>query len=187
MKLYDVAVIGGGPAGMMAAGRAAQLGAKVVLLEKNAKPGKKLLIIGGGRCNITNAEFDIRTMVSRYGPKGKALFGSFTRFGVQETFDFFQGRGLRLGIEAEKRAFPASNKAEDVWRVMVDYVKEVGIEVRMSSPIRGFRIDGNHIAAVQVERGEVVADRYILATGGKSRPETGSTGEGFGFLKKNRP
>src|SRR5687767_765789 len=111
---YDVAVIGGGPAGMMAAGRAADLGARVLLVEKNAKLGKKLLITGGGRCNITNAEFDVRKMVSNYGRKGKALFGSFTRFGVAEAFDFFKANGLELKIEAEKRVFPKSNKAADV-------------------------------------------------------------------------
>ena len=109
-KNYDVIVVGGGPAGMMAAGRAAELGAKVVLLEKNDKLGKKLLITGGGRCNITNAEYEVRKMVSNYGPKGKALFGSFTRFGVQESLEFFNSRGLATKVEAEKRAFPVDQQ-----------------------------------------------------------------------------
>lgn len=132
---YDTIVIGGGPAGMIAAGRAAELGAKVLLLEKNAKLGKKLLITGGGRCNITNAEFDVRKMVAKYGPKGKALFGSFSRFGVTETLDFFHARGLPTKIEAEKRAFPVSNKAEDVWKTLDQYLREGKVEIQYNSPV----------------------------------------------------
>jgi predicted flavoprotein YhiN len=106
---YNVAVVGGGPAGMMAAGHAAELGARVVLIEKNAKLGRKLLITGGGRCNIFNAEFDDKKLVAKYGKKGKALFGSFARFGVQETLEFFESRGLPIKVEAENRAFPNSD------------------------------------------------------------------------------
>ena len=85
---FDVIVVGGGPAGMMAAGRAAELGAKVALIEKNNLLGKKLLITGGGRCNITNAEFDVKKLVAKYGVKGKSLYGSFARFGVEDTLEF---------------------------------------------------------------------------------------------------
>ena len=84
---FDVAVIGGGPAGMMAAGRAAECGAKVILIEKNLGLGKKLLITGGGRCNILNAEFDVRRLIDKYGPRGKPLFSAFARFGVQATIE----------------------------------------------------------------------------------------------------
>jgi predicted Rossmann fold flavoprotein len=182
--IYDVAVIGGGPAGMMAAGRAAELGAKVLLLEKNPKLGKKLLITGGGRCNITNAEMDVRKMVSKYGRKGKALFGSFTRFGVSETLDFFLSHGLETKIEAEKRAFPKSNKAESVWKVMTEYVKQGGVDVLYNAPMTGFHLKDNQLVGIKTKKGEVVAKNYIIATGGRSRPETGSTGEGLGFLKQ---
>jgi predicted Rossmann fold flavoprotein len=180
---YDVAVVGGGPAGMMAAGRAAELGARVVLLEKNAKLGKKLLITGGGRCNITNAELDVRTMVGKYGPKGKALFGSFTRFGVQESLDFFHSRKLPTKVEAEKRAFPHSNKAEDVWKVLVKYLHDGNVTILYNSPVTRVLIEKGAIAGLKTPKGIVTAKNYIIATGGKSRPETGSTGEGFEWMK----
>jgi predicted Rossmann fold flavoprotein len=180
---YDVAVIGGGPAGMMAAGRAAELGAKVVLIEKNAKLGKKLLITGGGRCNITNAELDVRKMVQKYGPKGKALFGSFTRFGVEETLAFFNSRGLPTKIEAEKRVFPISNKAEDVWKIMVDYINQGKVQIINNTKVLGLKQKDALISGIKTHKGLIVANNYIIATGGKSRPETGSTGEGFDWLR----
>ncbi len=180
--MTDVVVIGGGPAGMMAAGRAAELGAKVVLLEKNEKPGKKLLITGGGRCNITNAEFDARRLSERYGKKGKALLSAFAQFDSQSTFDFFQSRGLELKIEAERRAFPTSEKAEDVWKCMLEYAKGSGVEVRCNSAVRGFSVQGGRIVGVRTANGEVSAKAFIVATGGASHPETGSTGDGFDWL-----
>lgn len=207
---FDVIVVGGGPAGMMAAGRAAELGARVALLEKNDKLGKKLLITGGGRCNITNAELDVRKMVANYGPKGKALFGSFSRFGVEDTLQFFNERGLATKVEVEKRAFPESNKALDVWKVMVEYLKPRNspestrpdsklkkknfVEVISDSPVKKVlfgqdsseknRITG--IVAKSRTDGEITytAKNYIIATGGKSRPETGSTGDGFEWMKQ---
>jgi len=180
---YDVAVIGGGPAGMMAAGRAAELGAKVLLIEKNHKLGKKLLITGGGRCNITNAELDLRKMVAKYGPKGKALFGSFSRFGIQDVFDFFESRSLPLKVEAEQRAFPVSNKAEDVWKVMANYVKKGTVEILYNSAVTGLKFVENSVTGIMVGKKRITAKTYIVATGGKSRPETGSTGEGFEWMK----
>ncbi len=180
---YDVVVIGGGPAGMMAAGRAAELGARVLLVEKNPKLGKKLLITGGGRCNITNAELDIRKMVEKYGRKGRALFGSFSRFGVAETLDFFHAHKLLTKVEAEKRAFPVSNKAEDVWKTLVEYMKKGHVEIMLSNPLLGFKVSHGKILAAKFKKGEITASTFIMATGGKSRPETGSTGEGQGFLK----
>ena len=119
----------------MAAGRAAELGASVLLLEKNAKLGKKLLITGGGRCNITNAEPDVRKMVAKYGPKGKALFGAFSRFGVAETLEFFHAHGLPTKVEAEKRAFPQSNKAEDVWKTLVAYMNAGKVTVQLGASV----------------------------------------------------
>lgn len=169
---------------MMAAGRAASLGAKVLLIEKNSKLGKKLLITGGGRCNITNAEMDVRKMVARYGRKGKALFGSFTRFGVAETLEFFRQQGLEIKIEAEKRVFPKSNKAEDVWKVMVNYLKLGKVEILYDTPMMGIRLENGRIASVKIKKGEIAGKNYVLATGGKSRPETGSTGEGLEMIKR---
>ncbi len=183
-QVFDVAVIGGGPAGMMAAGRAAELGAKVVLLEKNSGLGKKLLITGGGRCNILNAEFDTHLLAEKYGKKGKSLFSVFSQFDAQATWDFFESRGLPLKVEAEKRAFPKSEKAADVHKVMVQYMKEYGVTVMTDSPVLELGTSNGNITKIIHDEGELIAKNYILATGGKSRPETGSTGDGFIWMKK---
>jgi predicted Rossmann fold flavoprotein len=181
--LYDVAVIGGGPAGMIAAGRAAELGARVVLLEKNSTLGKKLLITGGGRCNILNAELDEKKLVAKYGVKGKALFGSFSRFGVADTIKFFEDKDLPLKVEAEKRAFPSTDKSEDVWKVMTQYLKQNHVEIRCNAGVSEILSKGGKITGVKTAKGTIVARNYIIATGGKSRPETGSTGDGYVWMK----
>jgi predicted Rossmann fold flavoprotein len=193
---WDVAVIGGGPAGMMAAGRAAELGARVILIEKNSTLGKKLLITGGGRCNITNAEFDTREFLSKFKEASKFLFSPFSQFAVQDTFDFFQKKGMRIKTEAEKRAFPESDSAQSVWDVLVEYLKKGKVTILSDSPVTGFEIKDKKITGVRIEnsiknhaedakdyRQIIQANSYILATGGKSRPETGSTGDGFEWLK----
>ena len=115
---YDVAVIGGGPAGMMAAIRAGELGKKVVLFEKNGDLGRKLLLTGKGRCNITHAEFDLRKLIEKYGKNGSFLFSSFSVFSVRDTINFFEKRGLKIKVERGKRAFPASDSAQDVLGVL---------------------------------------------------------------------
>ncbi len=183
-KIYDVIVIGGGPAGMMAAGRAAELGQRVLLLEKNASLGKKLLITGGGRCNVTNAEFDERRFLAKFKDAKKFLFSPFARFSVKETIDFFEHKNMPIKIEAENRAFPVSNSAKSVWEVLVAYMKASNVEVMTNSAVSGFQYAYELITGVQLKNKTLVqANNYILATGGTSRPETGSTGDGFGWLK----
>src|SRR3989338_4281630 len=108
--LWDVVVIGGGASGMMAAGRAAEMGRRVLLLEKNSTLGKKLLITGGGRCNVTNNKPEIRTMLGKYRGNDQFLFSAFSQFGVEDTLDFFTTRGMPIKEEAEGRVFPVSNK-----------------------------------------------------------------------------
>ncbi len=242
--IYDVAVIGGGPAGMMAAGRASERGMRVILLEKNADLGKKLLITGGGRCNITNAEFDNRALLSKFKGSDKFLFSAFSQYSVKETLDFFHSRGMKTKTEEGQRIFPLSNKAESVWKVLIENMKDnvhggsnpvvirnnaevVGFEIfnsvnlgvgsehqrRMkgacecdwreheefpskeisvplnSSLVRSVtppkRASNKIIRAVRLLNGEIIrANSFILATGGKSHPETGSTGDGFEWLAK---
>ncbi len=179
---YDVAVIGGGPAGMMAAGRASELGATVVLLEKNPILGKKLLITGGGRCNILNAEFDTRLLTERYGKKGKALFSAFSQFDVQSTIDFFESRGLKIKVEPEKRAFPVSDSAEDVQKALIRYMQAGNVTVKKNCPVTGLNIKEGRIVGVLCGSEVIEAAQVILSSGGKSRPETGSTGDGFGWM-----
>lgn len=183
--VYDVAVIGGGPAGMMAAGRAAELGVKVILIEKNDQLGKKLLITGGGRCNLTNAEFNDRRLLEKFKENNKFLFSAFSQFSVKETLNFFHDRGMETKIEAEKRVFPCSESARSVWNVMCAYIKEGGVTIISNSPASGFIKKENVITSVKLKnRKEIFAKNFVLATGGMSRPKTGSTGDGFLWLKE---
>lgn len=168
---------------MMAAGRAAECGARVLLLEKNATLGKKLLITGGGRSNVTNAEFDRNRLLAKFKENAKFLFSPFAQFGVEDTLDFFHTRGMPTKVEAEKRVFPLSDTAQSVWDVLVAYMADEGVTVRSHAPVTGFVVEDKAIAGIMLADGTVIeAKRYILATGGKSRPETGSTGDGFVWL-----
>ena len=182
--IWDVAVIGGGPAGMMAAGRAAKLGAKVVLIEKNATLGKKLLITGGGRCNVTNAEPDTRKLLAKFKRGGKFLPSPFSQWNNENSVQFFNSHGMPTKVEAEQRVFPVSDSARSVWDVLVRYIKDGGVTVLSNSPVARLKKEGARITKVILKNGrEVRAKNFILATGGLSRPETGSTGDGFALLK----
>ncbi len=184
--LWDVVVIGGGPAGMMAAGRAAERGRSVLLLEKNPILGKKLLITGGGRCNVTNNKPEIRTMLEKFEGNDKFLFSAFSQFDVEDTLKFFNQRGMATQEEAEGRVFPVSNKAQSVWDVLVRYMKEGGVQIQTSAAVSSLSLDiaTRHIRIQLKDKTEIKAQSCIVATGGTSRPETGSTGEGFMWLKK---
>ena len=169
---------------MMAAGTAAKRGRKVLLVEKNKDLGKKLSITGGGRCNILNAEEDVRKLIEHYGDASKFLHSPFAQFGMQDTRAFFENRGLPIVVEARKRAFPESQEAGDVMRTMKQYVTENNVELWLGTKAQGFEQKEGKITAVKTSRGTVSADSYILATGGSSHPETGSTGEGVDWLKE---
>lgn len=188
---WDVIVVGGGPAGMMAAGRAAERGLKVLLLEKNPGLGKKLLTTGGGRCNVTNAEFDDRALLERFKDSAKFLFSTFSQHSVENSISFFNGLGMETKIEAEKRVFPASDDARSVWQALIEYMKRHKVTVHSNAAVSGFvqtrpgRIDAVKLAGKNSKDPETIAaDTFILATGGKSHPETGSTGEAFDWLRK---
>lgn len=180
---YDVIVIGGGSAGLMAAGRAGECGKRVLLLEKNEKLGKKLSISGGGRCNITNAEENIKVFLSNYGVSEQFLYSAFSVFGGNETRTFFESQELPLMVEARKRMFPKSQKAQDVVVTLIAYVKKGGVDVRLNTPVRQVIVVNNTIEKVLTHDGEYSADAYIFATGGVSHPETGSTGDGLPWLR----
>ncbi len=182
--VWDVVVIGGGPAGMMAAGRAAERGAKILLIEKNDSLGKKLLITGGGRCNVTNAEFDTRKLLDKFKENNKYLFSAFSQWSVKETLDFFHLNHMDTKVEALQRVFPITNKAQSVWNVLVAYMKQGNVTILSNNEVTGFETLGQSIFAVRIKGGKrIQGKQFILATGGKSRPETGSTGEGFKWLK----
>jgi predicted Rossmann fold flavoprotein len=184
-KIYDAIIIGGGPAGMMSAGRLAERHLKVLLLEKNPDVGKKLLITGGGRCNVTNAEENNRKLLAKYKDSDKFLFSAFAQYSVKDTLHFFHSRGVETKVEDNGRVFPVSDKAKSVWEALKNYLKQGKVEIRYQSEVTGFKIKDGKIDGVNLKDGSCLkAKSYILATGGKSRPETGSTGEGFRWLKK---
>lgn len=181
---YDVIVIGGGAAGLMASATAAKRGKRVLLIEKNKKLGEKLSITGGGRCNITNAEEYEKVLLAHYGSAAPFLFSAFSQFGVKSTFAFFEGLGVPIVVEARKRAFPASQKASDVTKALVTFAKDGGVEVLTGTPIARINRGENGIESVTAGKKEYRATSYILATGGVSHQETGSTGDGFKWLKE---
>lgn len=184
--LWDVVVIGGGPSGMMAAGTAAARGKKVLLLEKNPELGKKLLITGGGRCNVTNNKTDDRTMLAKYKGNDKFLFSAFSQWNVASTLAFFNSRGMDTKEENEGRIFPVSNSSQSVYDVLYAYMREGGVTVHKSTTVSGITKskDGETFSILTKSGNKIGAKTVILATGGTSRPETGSTGEGFKWLKK---
>jgi predicted Rossmann fold flavoprotein len=179
---YDVIVIGGGASGMMAAGRAGERGKSVLLIEKNADVGKKLDATGGGRCNITNAEFDKHAFLKNYGDAQQFLYSPLSVFGVQDTFDFFEKRGLPLITEASKRAFPETQKATDVTNALKKHLEDNNVVTLTGATVKELRSENGHIVEVVTSRGTYSADSFVIATGGVSHPETGSTGDGFKWL-----
>lgn len=179
---FDVIVIGGGSSGMMAAGVAAEFGKNVCILEKNGSLGEKLKITGGGRCNVTNAEEDIRVLLKNYGPAEPFLYSAFSQFGIKDTFTFFESRGLPLVVQARKRAFPHTEKAYDVYEIMRRFV--LPTTVHLNTTVKRINHVDGKIVSVVTNNGEYFADSFIIATGGMSHPETGSTGDGFLWLKE---
>jgi len=176
---FDVAVVGAGPAGMIVAGRAAELGARVILMEKNKEPGKKLLLTGKGRCNITNAEFNLKKLVENYGKNGKFLFHAFSVFGPRNVIDFFEKLGLKTKIERGKRVFPLSDKSEDVLKVLTKYLTKNNVNIIYNSEVIGIDYQNHKIKNLILREGKIVAKNYVFCTGGKAHSLTGSTGDGF--------
>jgi predicted Rossmann fold flavoprotein len=175
---YDVVVIGGGPAGMMAAANAQ---GKVALIEKNPRLGVKLLLTGGGRCNLTHIEKN-RDFCSKFGKEGDFLLSPFSIFGVKETMEFFKKNGLELKEEGGK-VYPASEKAKDVLNIFLSLLKNV--DVFTSIEIKEIKMEGNAISSLVLSSGkEIKGKNYIISTGGKSYPSTGSSGEMFNLIKK---
>ena len=194
MERFDTIVIGGGPAGLMAAVRASSLGERVLLLEKNASLGEKLLLAGRGRCNFTNGEEDLQRFLSRYGDNGKFLHSAFSRFGPGETLAFFNRNGIDTIEERGKRIFPAPLKVgpegrdvsggQRVLNLFLRLCKKGGVRILRNAPVRALKARDGRVRGLVTEREELEAGRYIVATGGKSYPCTGSTGDGYHFARQ---
>ena len=173
-----IIVIGAGASGMMAAGRAAEVGAEVTLLEKMELPGKKILISGKTRCNLTNAR-ELDDFILMYGANGRFLYSAFHRFFRDELLSFFQRYGVVTKVERGGRIFPASDDASDIVRALEQYLSDVGVHLQTHTQVEHIVTRNRQVTGVQTEKGFIPADAVILAAGGASFPETGSTGDGY--------
>lgn len=181
MSEYDIAVIGAGPAGIMAAIRAGQLKKQVVLIERNDSIGKKILITGKGRCNLTNTS-PIDIFIEKFGKSGQFLRPAFLAFFTEELMEFFTSYGLELKVERQGRVFPSTDSAGSVLDVLKRAVSENKVEVLYNTRIIDIVKEGCFI--LRSDKGGVIkACRIILATGGASYKETGSSGDGFNIAK----
>jgi len=181
MKIYDVAVIGAGPAGAMSAISASQNGASVILIEKNHKIGTKLLLTGGGRCNLTN----IKACPKDYGKEGDFLIKSFSDFGALKTIKFFEKKGLKTKIEENGRVFPITDKATDVANILLNCLKENHVEILYNSTVKDFNLKNKKVTSIILENEKsIFAKNFIICTGGKNFAITGSTGDGYSFAEK---
>lgn len=182
----DVLVIGGGPAGMMAAIAASAQGAKTVLLERNSELGIKLMMTGKGRCNITNAEKDKRKFLEAFGRNGKFLYTAFNDFGPEETIAFFNSRGLPTKAERGGRIFPVSDKVEDVRGVLFDELQKNKVRIMKDIQVSDLVTRDKKIIGIKLKdsKTEIGFKNIIIATGGLSYPYSGSSGDGFRWAEK---
>ncbi len=178
MKKPRIIVIGGGPAGLMAAGQAAENGADTLLLEKQRKPGRKLCITGKGRCNITNIA-DVPDFLAHFGKTGPFLHQAFARFFNTDLLNFLKKQGLAIVIERGGRVFPASGKAADVLDIFLAWLEQCGVKLQPDAPVSQLLIENNRVCGVVSQGRTYPCDAVILATGGASYPATGSTGDGY--------
>lgn len=179
----SVLVIGAGPAGMMAAGNAALCGMKVTIVEKNPRVGRKLLITGKGRCNITN-NCTNEEFIANVPTNARFLYSAVNHFSPQDTISFFEQNNLPVKTERGKRVFPKSDKAMDVVDTMHSFVKSSGCKI-VQDEIEGLLIeDGKVTAALGKSKKQYKASRVIIACGGKSYPLTGSTGQGYALARQ---
>lgn len=173
-----VVVIGGGAAGLMAAVIAGREGAKVTLLEKMNYVGKKMGITGKGRCNITNA-CDMSDFIKNTPGNGKFLYGAYERFTNEDLLQLLHDAGLETKVERGGRVFPASDSALDVRNTFMKLMKHYGVDVHLEEPVKKLLIDDGVVTGVVTDREIYHADAVVIATGGKSYPATGSTGDGY--------
>ena len=180
--MSEVCVVGGGPAGMMAAYAAATKGHSVTLFEKNAKLGKKLYLTGKGRCNVTNAA-PIEDFFESVVTNGAFLYSAFYTLDNKSLLELLGRFGLSTKTERGGRIFPESDKASDVTKALVRAVESSGVKVVLNTAVQSLLLEDGHIAGVRLDGKVLPFDSVILATGGLSYPSTGSTGDGFAFAE----
>lgn len=179
-----VVIAGAGAAGLLAAGRAAQKGAQVLLLEKMKLPGRKIGISGKGRCNLTNTA-PVQEFINHFGKNGRFLHQPFSRFFTTELTTLFTNLNLPVQNERGGRVFPAEGKrGVDVVKALECWVKELGVEIRSSTSLLDILVEDNKITGVKTNKGLISCEKLIMATGGATYPRTGSTGDGYPLLEK---
>ncbi|MBT4511338.1 MAG: NAD(P)/FAD-dependent oxidoreductase [Chloroflexi bacterium] len=178
MLKENIIVIGAGASGLMAAGRAAELGSDVLLLEKMSHPGKKILISGKTRCNLTNTR-DLPDFISMFGPNGRFLYSAFNRYFRDDLLSFLECYGVQTKTERGGRVFPLSDDASHVVNAFIEYLKKHKVQIKHSIRVTGLQIEQGKVTGVHTEHRTYPAGAVILATGGSSFPATGSTGDGY--------
>lgn len=180
---YDVIVIGGGTAGLMASVAASSHGAKVLLIDKGDRLGRKLGISGGGRCNVTNAK-EIDELIKNIPGNGRFLHSSLATFGNTDIINFFEDLGIKLKEEDRGRMFPVTDKAKTVVDALINKIKNSGVTIQTNSPVNTVLYENGHTVGIRLKSGETIkSSSVIIATGGKSVPKTGSTGDGYAWAE----
>ena len=184
MNNFDVIVIGAGASGLIAAANAAKTGKSVCLLEKKSRPAIKLSITGKGRCNITN-HAPLKDFIAEFGQNGKFLYSAFNKFFSSDILTLLEQYGVETKLERGGRYFPCCNDANVVVNALIKFSKDNNVKIKTSSSVKTMIKISNRIKEILLENGEVFqAKNYILATGGMSYPNTGSTGDGYNFAKQ---
>lgn len=178
-----IIVVGGGAAGLMASGAAAENYGDVLLLERNDKVGRKIMITGKGRCNVTNNTDDINELISNIPGNGRFLYSAFSSFDSTDTMNFFEDYGVPLKVERGKRVFPVSDKSVDIVDALNTFITDSGVK-RKQERVTELIISNGEVKGVKCESGKTYgADKVIIATGGMSYPSTGSTGDGYSLAE----
>ncbi|MDH6365237.1 putative Rossmann fold flavoprotein [Enterococcus sp. PF1-24] len=180
---YDVIVVGAGTAGLMAAIAAAEYGSQVLLIEKNRRAGKKLLLTGGGRCNVTNNRPTEEVIAHIHG-NGKFLYSAFSQWDNFDIMAFFEERGVALKEEDHGRVFPVTNQSKTIVEALLNYLKELGVTCIFQTKVEKICHEQQQISGVKTDKGDFLAPAVILATGGRAYTSTGSTGDGYKLAKK---
>lgn len=184
MRTYTVIVIGGGTSGMMAAIAAAEEGAKVLVIEKNKKLGRKLLVTGGGRCNVTNNR-DADEIIAHIPGNGRFLYSAFHQFDNYDIINFFESNGVRLKEEDHGRMFPVTDKSKTILEALMAKMEQLNVTILTDNPVATVLYEDRAVKGVVLEDGEEIhGSAIILSTGGRAMPRTGSTGDGYKWAKK---